>query len=79
MEQQKLKVGDFVQLQAGYAPKMQISSLDEANQTAVCVWYDVKKRKHNTEILPLNVLKLYPERTPLTKDEIYQMAGYRPS
>jgi uncharacterized protein YodC (DUF2158 family) len=65
-----LKIGDFVQLQAGHAPKMQISSIDEVSKTAMCVWYDPQKRKHNTDALPLNVLKLFPEKVKISLDEI---------
>lgn len=72
----EFSIQDSVQLLNGLTPTMTISEINADNQTALCVWYDRSKKKINKEWLPLNVLKITPVSTPISKDELLN-AVYR--
>jgi hypothetical protein len=57
---------------------MTISEINEETKEALCVWYDPKGKKMHKEWLPVNTLKLTPERTPIDKDKLFQAIGYKP-
>jgi len=77
MSDQNFKLQDSVQLLHGYTPTMTISQINEESQEALCVWLETKSQKIHKEWLPLNVLKKTPEKTPLTKDDLYNSIGYK--
>jgi hypothetical protein len=72
-----LKVGDCARLANGYTPDYTISSINEEKQTAVCVWFDAKKRKTVIEEIPLGVLEKYTPPPPITLDDMKSALGYR--
>jgi uncharacterized protein YodC (DUF2158 family) len=71
MEATIFKVQDSVQLLHGLTPTMIISEINETTQQTFCIWYDTKAKKMKQEWLPLNVLKLTPERKPINLEELF--------
>jgi uncharacterized protein YodC (DUF2158 family) len=65
---ERLNVGDCVQLSNGFTPKMTISEI--VGDSAKCVWFDIKARKIKIELVPLNALKLFVERERINVDDV---------
>ena len=69
------EIQDSVQLLHGYTPTMTIGEIKDGQ--ALCVWYDRIKKVVKKEWLPLTTLKKTPEKTPIDKEELFKILGYR--
>jgi uncharacterized protein YodC (DUF2158 family) len=66
----EFKIQDNVQLLHGISPEMTIAEINEADQTAKCVWYDSKSREIKDRWIPLTTLKPTEKKAAINKEDL---------